>query len=425
MRGEVLIIHFRNNKAYLTESKWLPIEQTNIERPVHFIEGAYWKVSVLNYNRENGVLFGSIIHHGISDSTIPTYPPKLSTEVNGIRRLSFKDIPTHILLQSTFNPSKTYAPTQNHPELPTSSILASSGTSIPYNEWLKTVPLHQLAASEIEREIKITWPKAIKDINFQLGKVCFKHTIAEIKQDVEFTIYNETLREEFDAVKNYISNVLDTKKITVSATIKVKGLKVIEVTASSPEINKITPELFEKVRYEFITVAIKRRLDEEQAEKVMTMEEFMEALSEREVTATTIYQKEEELIEDLLKITQTKHYKHLRYLSSKHDNKVMKLRFLIKPFSYIFLLAGKEQYYLVWETLDTKEATYIWHCDKSLTALKDTFKKVEQVIRTIKQQGKKAYLDELEEGFQRIQHVYTEEVNGFIKWKDELETLLV
>ena len=227
MIPEALNIHFRNNNVYLTESKSLPIEQTNIERPVHFIDGAYWKVRVLNYNSENGVLYVSIILHGIGDSSRLSNQPMLPTVINGIKRISFKDIPTHILLQSTFTPSKTYAPTQTQPDPPTAPNHtpnpASSSNSIPYAEWLKTVPIHQLAASKIEREIKITWSKAIKDITFQLGKVCFHHTIAELKQDVEFIIYNEALREEFDAIMNYFSNVLGTKKITVSATIKVKG----------------------------------------------------------------------------------------------------------------------------------------------------------------------------------------------------------
>ena len=42
--------------------------------------------------------------------------------------------------------------------------------------------------------------------------------------------------------------------------------------------------------------------------------------------------------DDLLEIHQTKHYKHLRYLSAIHASGIMKLRFVLKPFSFIFLI---------------------------------------------------------------------------------------
>jgi hypothetical protein len=35
----------------------------------------------------------------------------------------------------------------------------------------------------------------------------------------------------------------------------------------------------------------------------------------------------------------------------------------------VFLLSGSYQYHLVWETLDTEEATYIWHIGKSIDEL--------------------------------------------------------
>ena len=42
----------------------------------------------------------------------------------------------------------------------------------------------------------------------------------------------------------------------------------------------------------------------------------------------------------------------------------MKIRFVLQPFSFVFLLAGKDHHYIVLETLDTEEATYIWKTGK-------------------------------------------------------------
>jgi len=46
------------------------------------------------------------------------------------------------------------------------------------------------------------------------------------------------------------------------------------------------------------------------------------------------------------------------------EKTILKLKFTLSPFSFIFLLKGKEQYPIVMETVDTGEATYIWHFEK-------------------------------------------------------------
>ena len=66
----------------------------------------------------------------------------------------------------------------------------------------------------------------------------------------------------------------------------------------------------------------------------------------------------EELLNEILKLKDARHYQQLRYLD-KHDRSVLKVRFVLLPFSFVFLLSGQEQYHIVWETLDTEEATYI------------------------------------------------------------------
>ena len=45
-------------------------------------------------------------------------------------------------------------------------------------------------------------------------------------------------------------------------------------------------------------------------------------------------------------------------------------------------------------------------------------------MNVIKVQGKTAYINSTEDPFQRIYHDYSEIVDGFVKWKGELETIL-
>ena len=67
----------------------------------------------------------------------------------------------------------------------------------------------------------------------------------------------------------------------------------------------------------------------------------LESVRDRDVyVVQSLYGDEKELVEDLLKITDKKHYQHLWFLSGRHCHPVMNLRFMLKPFSFLFLLEG-------------------------------------------------------------------------------------
>src|SRR5947199_5019631 len=78
-----------------------------------------------------------------------------------------------------------------------------------------------------------------------------------------------------------------------------------------------------------------------------------------------LFSSEAALFDDILNIKNSKHYLQLKYLSSKHEASVLKLRFVLQPFSFLFLLAAEKKYHIIWETLDSEEATYIWHTNKT------------------------------------------------------------
>ena len=101
------------------------------------------------------------------------------------------------------------------------------------------------------------------------------------------------------------------------------------------------------------------------------------------------------------------------------------MRFVLFPFSFVFLLSGKQQYHIVWETLDTEEATYVWHVDKNITALKNKLKLIDSEIGKIRTSGRQQYLENQIEKFSRIVHDYSDGRKGFVIWKDMLEERLV
>jgi len=90
----------------------------------------------------------------------------------------------------------------------------------------------------------------------------------------------------------------------------------------------------------------------------------------------------------LVAVTKYRKLSHSLYYCVYHIVWTPKYRFrVLEPFSFVFLLSGNNQYHLVWETLDTEEATYVWHIDKSLHELERGIKKINGVLGQIRLKG--------------------------------------
>jgi hypothetical protein len=98
----------------------------------------------------------------------------------------------------------------------------------------------------------------------------------------------------------------------------------------------------------------------------------------------------------------------------------MKIRFVLNPFSFVFLLAGEQSYFVVLETLDTEEATYIWHSPKNKSSLIEEVKQIDSQLSIIREKGRQSFLENSPENFTRIMHDYSDNKKGFIIWKSAL-----
>ena len=127
----------------------------------------------------------------------------------------------------------------------------------------------------------------------------------------------------------------------------------------------------------------------------------------------------------MLRHTQFKHHRQLRYLADNHAGHLVKVRFVLQPFSFVFLLESSEQFYIVLETLDTEEASYLWHFPKAVSDLPSRLKEIDRYLDIIRKRGRQAFLMAPPENFSRILHDYSDSQKGFILWKDILEERLV
>ena len=196
---------------------------------------------------------------------------------------------------------------------------------------------------------------------------------------------------------------------------------LISQIANSNDLEQINQEVIESVKFRFIEKNFLKKLySQNRKENLLDINGL-----QKDQEGNYLYDSEEELLNDILKNENVKHYRQLRYLSSRHKGAVLKLRFVLNPFSFVFLITGNEQYYIILETLNTEEATYIWEIGNNKQYLLQELKLIDQDINIIRNKGRQFFLENHPKNFSRIIHNYSDERKGFILWKDLLEERII
>ena len=258
----------------------------------------------------------------------------------------------------------------------------------------------------------------IEQLEFRFGSIAFKHVIALYNgKEVEFEIENLNVRPEFTVLKPYFIRHLKSTSVSIHICATFQHNRLVFKSASSNDLDKINREVIESVKFRFLSKEIIRGTQAGE-------ENLLDIHQVQGVPDQLIYPGEEDLLENILALKHYKHHRHLRYLSQKHERTILKLRFVLEPFSFVFLLSGNNQYHLVWETLDTEEATYIWHIEKSIYELEKRVREIDKLLGHIRARGRQQYLETNPGQFSRIVHDYSDDQKGFIIWKDLLEEKL-
>lgn len=414
--GDIYFLRFEADKVFLAD-RALSFDQLGLAVLLKSFETkACWQIRITRYNLEKARIHAEILSYFAHIPELDELPDEeTNAALNQVEQIRFRHIDTDGLLKS--------AAGNRSPRVAVRSISdnydddkVENTEELPLKKTDERKPDFQI----LQKQFKVP----INALSFQLGAVSFTHQFNFFDEPVRFLIHNYELREEFDAVKNYFTNVLKTKEITVITKLELRDNTLTVLDANSPEINKIDKKLIESFRFEFVADMKKKKFMIDIDQSLFTMDELLASLTDEGFKSNTFFQSEQDLMDSLLQISDTKHYRNLRYLSSVHAHHIMKLRFVLQPFSFVFLVEGDKHYHLIWETLDTEEATYVWHTDKNLPALKQGARKLEDILNVIKSQGKIAYINNNEEAFRRVYHDYSDLVDGFVKWKAELEQYL-
>jgi superfamily II DNA or RNA helicase len=262
-----------------------------------------------------------------------------------------------------------------------------------------------------DKKVKIPFEK----LEFRYGSIAFKYEVLEMKTELEFDIENFEIRPEFEVLKAYFSKTLKLKNITVTIHAEFEEGKLISQLALSYDIKKITRELIESVKFTFIEKTFLGKPNAIGKENLLDINQLQNEKNAK------LYDSGYELLNDFLQNQSYKHQKHLHYLAEHHDRSILKIRFVLNPFSFVFLLAGKTGFHIVLETLNTEEATYIWHFDNDKQSLPNKLMLIDSYLNTIRKDGRQIFIKNAPNNFSRILHDYSDERKGFIIWKDLIE----
>jgi hypothetical protein len=269
-----------------------------------------------------------------------------------------------------------------------------------------------------------TFSVPLKKMFFSFGCVKVMLKLQPFNKVEEVSIINPAIRPEFEAVKNYFYKALNVKILSVNVKLELKDGDIQSISAYCDEIQKINAQLIDSVRFELVQTGLRKKMSIDLDKNLFTADEFFDRFGIDKLGFNAFYEDTDAFMNDVLKVTNAKHYKNLLYLSTHQAHHILKLRFVLDPFSFIFLLEGERNYHIIWETFDTAEATWHWPIEKNTEVLKLTLKKIEEIIQTVKIQGKTVYISSVDVPFRRIIHDYSNITDGFYKWKSELESYL-
>jgi len=265
----------------------------------------------------------------------------------------------------------------------------------------------------LEKNVKI----AIEDLSFHYGHVAFTYKVEEMHTVLEFQIENLEIRPEFEVLKPYFIKILKSKNINVQLNAEFEYGKLVAQIATSEDIERINREIVEGVKFQFLNKGLLGKLPL-QKQNILTSDQLQ--------NGETVFANAEELLFEILKLRKYKHSRQVQFLADQHLSSIMKIRFVLSPFAFVFLLLGDSQYHIILETLDTEEATYIWHTDKNKTVLKDAVAMIDKDLQIIREKGRQAFLEKhTPERFSRILHDYSDPDRGFVLWKSYLEESIV
>lgn len=437
MAVKEIIIKVSNNYIYLNPEFAIAISQTNL--PVGNMtfrshKDIYWGAEMLKYDKLTNCLSIRISDFNKRDADVfRAQKPK-----RVVRRLRFDKLDWQRLEPqlTSYKKKGLQEIIYNADKEPITAEETTSLYSVKKSEVKNDVDVKldsQLFSPTGTGEIKVNETIPFSELNFRLGYASFEIYIPEMFANLEFKINNDHLLAEFDTIKMWFAKKLGLDKIEVSIKVKLRGDEVVEKSAWSRDIQRITPELIEGVKYQRTLALPSMPGMDDRDKSLFSADELFDQIESKDAEGNTFHQSEEDVLNLLIDQNEVRNKKHLAYLAQQKQSSNYKLRYTSSPnFGFLFLIEGEVNNHFVWELLNSN-ATYIWSIAKDEDEINRQFKRVEKTIALIREHGRRHYKqayrnNHLDDNliFRAIDHssINSNFLDDFPKWKNRLNEQL-
>lgn len=443
-----IIIKIDNKLIYFNQSLSIPVENSNLpmdSMKFRFNNDIFWRIELIQYSDENKCWHAKVIDYMVK--SIETFKNQKSTRQ--IERVEFDKLDWRQLEPqlSSYQAIKLINILYNHnidtvpktetinqlPDVPFNKSSYKIPEEVPTPTYRQKIESFNTPEGPYTEHLNINFSVKFQEAIFINGSVIFKKYIKKIGTEIDFKIENSCLLEEFDNIKLWFSKKLKTNKINVRSIITLVDQKFSNATASSPEIEMITPNIIESIKYDR-TIALTKPPKTNNPEKsIYNTDDLFQLIDPENRDGNVFNQSGPEIIKSLTQKEFVRNRKQLEYLSDVKQTVNSKIHYTLNPlFGFIFLNETKLKYHFVWELLQS-HATYVWSIDKENKDINSLYAKIEEIINVIKIIGrdeyKKTYSPKnigYEFTFKTFDHhdITINSDEGFIKWKRKLDEIL-
>jgi hypothetical protein len=443
-----IIIRIDNKHIYFNQTLSIPVRNSNLpmdSMTFRFNDDIFWKIELIQYSDETKCWHANVIDYRVKN--IESFNKQKSTRP--IEKLEFDKLDWQQLEPqlSSYQVIKLVDNLYNHNinTVPKTETIYQQ-TEVPFNKSSYKIP-EEIPTTRFRPEIEsyitpkgpftehlnINFSVKFQEATFINGSVTFKKYIKKIGTEIDFKIENNCLLKEFDNIKLWFSKKLKTKRFNVSSKITLVDKKFSHATASSSEIEMITPNIIESVKYDR-TIALTKPPKTDNPEKsIYNTDDLFQLIDPDNRDGNVFNQSGPEIIKSLTQTEFVRNRKQLEYLSDVKQTINSKIHYTLNPlFGFIFLNETMLKYHFIWELLQS-HATYIWSIDKENKDINSLYAKIEEIINIIKIIGRDEYKKTYsaknigyEFTFKAIDHhdITINPDDGFKKWKSKLEELL-
>jgi hypothetical protein len=443
-----IIIKINNQNIHFSLTLSIPTRQTNLpmeSMTFRFHTEIYWKIELVEYHEATKCWHVNVSDYSVND--IQPFSEQTITKI--IEKVVFNKLDWQklepllfhyqaiklidILYNHDINTHSSYETKSFRPETPFNQSSYEIPKEIPNQSFQTKFENRQIPIVPKVDYLKINFSVKFQDATFIEGFVTFKKFIKQVGIQVEFRIKNDYILEEFDNIKLWFSKMLKSKRFYVAAVITTINRNISEASATSSQIDMITPNIIESVKYDR-TLALTRPPRTTNPDKSLYSNEDIFNLIDPDIKDGNVFnQSEPDIIKSLTQNDHVRNRKQLEYLSVIKQTTKSKIHYTLNPlFGFLFLIEGKERYHFVWELLQS-HATYIWSITKDEKDVLALYSKIEEILNIIRLIGREEYKKTYSNrnkgfnySFKSIEHqdISANIINGFTKWESKLNELL-